>query len=71
MRPAPAPRHPDANYRRANDGEVRAVRRRAALRDRAARPLTRSPDVRAFRPHGARSRREILVPRGFVPLRTH
>ena len=71
MRPAPAPRHPDANARRANGDVERVVRRRMALRDRAARPLTRSPEMRAIRPRRARCRREMLVPRGFVPLRTH
>ena len=71
MRPAPAPRHPDANSRHTNGASGRAVRRRAGVRDRAARPLTRLPEVRAIRPRRARSRLELLVPRGFVPLRTH
>jgi hypothetical protein len=41
------------------------------MRDRLARPLTRSIAVRDYRPHRLRTRREALVPRGFVPLRTH
>ena len=71
MRPAPAPRHADASTRRANGDAERPVRRSADVRDRAMRPLTRLPEVRAIRPRRARSRREMLVPRGFVPLRTH
>ena len=71
MRPAPSPRQADGAARRANGDAERAVRRRAGTRDRAARPLTRLPDARTYRPRRMRSRREVLVPRGFVPLRTH
>ncbi len=67
MRALPAPRHADAGARRAGS----ATRRALVARDRIARPLTRSQAVLAFRPHRLRSRREALVPRGFVPLRTH
>jgi hypothetical protein len=67
MRALPAPRHADAGARRAGS----AARRALVARDRIARPLTRSQAVRDFRPHRLRSRREALVPRGFVPLRTH
>jgi len=71
MRPAPAPRHADASSRRANGEAGRSMRRDPAARDRTARPLTRSPLAHAYRPRRVRSRREMLVPRGFVPLRTH
>ncbi|HYQ99106.1 MAG TPA: hypothetical protein VET86_03620 [Casimicrobiaceae bacterium] len=67
MRALPAPRHADAGARRAGC----AARRSFIARDRIARPLTRSSAVRDFRPHRLRTRREALVPRGFVPLRTH
>ncbi len=67
MRALPAPRHADAGSRRAG----RATRRLPGARDRLARPLTRSMAVRDYRPHRLRTRREALVPRGFVPLRTH
>ena len=67
MRPLSAPRHADAGSRRAGC----ASRRSSGMRDRLARPLTRSMAVRDYRPHRLRTRREALVPRGFVPLRTH
>jgi hypothetical protein len=67
MRALPAPRHADASSRRAGC----AARRILGARDRIARPLTRSPAVRDYRPRRMRTRREALVPRGFVPLRTH
>jgi len=66
MRALPAPRHADAASRR---GE--RVLRRIPARDRIARPLTRSTAIRDYRPRRMRMRREALVPRGFVPLRTH
>jgi hypothetical protein len=47
------------------------LRRDPGSRDRLARPLTRSPQIRTYRSHRVRSRREALIPRGFVPLRTH
>ena len=71
MRTAPAPRHADAASRRANDDAGRTLRRDPGSRDRVARPLTRSPQIRTYRSHRVRSRREALIPRGFVPLRTH
>ena len=67
MRALPAPRHADAGARRAGC----VARRVPSARDRVARPLTRSPAVRDYRPRRLRTRREALVPRGFVPLRTH
>ena len=67
MRALPSPRHADAGARRRGC----ATRRSCLARDRIARPLTRSSAVRDFRPHRLRTRREALVPRGFVPLRTH
>ncbi len=66
MRALPAPRHADASRR-----SERIARRVPGARDRDARPLTRSPAVRDYRPRRMRMRREALVPRGFVPLRTH
>jgi hypothetical protein len=67
MRALPTPRHADATSRRSE----RAVRRIPGARDRVARPLTRSTSIRDYRPRRMRMRREALVPRGFVPLRTH
>jgi len=67
MRALPGPRHADATSRRSE----RAVRRIPGSRDRIARPLTRSTYIRDYRPRRMRMRREALVPRGFVPLRTH
>jgi hypothetical protein len=67
MRALPSPRRAEAAAR----GDGRATRRFPEARNRASRPLTRSLAVRDYRPRGMRMRREVLVPRGFVPLRTH
>jgi len=71
MRAPLASRRADGKPRRTGDDAAHVARRELALRDRATRPLTRSADHRAYRPRRSRTRPELLVPRGFVPLRTH
>jgi len=71
MRSPPAPRHADGTTRRAADDAARAAPRSLVRRDRSMRPLARSAEHRACRPRRNRTRPEVLVPRGFVPLRTH
>jgi len=69
MRRALAPRHADANSRRTNGEAARRQHHDPDSRNRVARPPTRS--TQHWRPRRTRTRREVLVPRGFVPLRTH
>jgi hypothetical protein len=68
MRASTSPRRADPGSRR-HDPDVRRVAcRDLESRGRAVRMPTRSRAIRARRP---RTRPEVLVPRGFVPLRTH
>jgi hypothetical protein len=71
MRSSLAPRSADGKSRLEAGATLRGSRRASTTRDRATRPLTRSPDIRTYRPRRMRARLEVLVPRGFVPLRTH
>jgi len=71
MRPAPAPRLASAASRRGDAEAGRSARRDPGSRNRVARRPTRSADSQSLPPRRMRMRREVLVPRGFVPLRTH
>jgi hypothetical protein len=60
----------EAKSRRSSLASPRAMRRASDKPECATRASARSRFVHAYRPR-SRSRLLLLVPRGFVPLRTH